>query len=336
MKVKYLMFCAAAALISCFVFPTFAFAAEPSDAHFFLRYDNTIPNDGNVADCPPNMYFPIGDTSPGYHYGDDSSDYSSVDGQVYSRAAQVEGAEAIITKGNINLYNSFGVDYATLKPFFKVIYDNIAVMPDDAVIAFSIGKAMGAEWENAYISGSVDIVWYVIKDWGHHVNVDGCLYWTKSGDSVSKDDVDWRGTPLDPIDKDNAPIIKPADPMDPGYAVDPEPDIVMPADPMGPDFDVDYEPPTNVGDDIDNSYLVDEEPTQPENETPTVENKNPQSIASENEVDTPIGDIKIIQEDASQMPQTNDDVLLIINIVITIAILSVAIIILACKNKQNQ
>lgn len=341
MKIKYLMICVAmiiALLVSCFIAPpAFAFAAEPSDAHFFVRYDSTIPDDSNVAECPPSQYFPIGEVASSYHYGDNQSDYSSVDGQVYARAVQVEGAEALITKGNINLYNTFGVDKDTLVPFFDTIYSNLVnpYEPRKTVISWSILQAMGTKWQEQYDLGNIDVVWYVIKDQGHHVNVDGCLYWTKSGETTSIGDVDDNGNPQDPYYKNN-PIIKPADPMDPGYAVDPQPDGILPTDPMDPDFSVDYESDTKIDDNVDNGYLIDDEvvetkSSQSKDEPPTIESID----KSETDIETPIGEVKIIQEDTPQMPDTNDGIRGIIESLTCIAVLSAAIGILAHKNKQN-
>lgn len=174
--------------------------ARPTyDAHFFVRYDSTVQEEDGSTHYSPNNYFPIGTVAAGYTYGTSSSDYSSVDGQVYSNTAYVEGAESIITKGNLNLYHQFEATPETIKTIFDPVYSNFAQQPSKEIISWSIGQAMGTLWQTAYDEGKIDVLWYVTKlESGHYINVDGCIYWVKSGESADKGDVDDKGNPVDP------------------------------------------------------------------------------------------------------------------------------------------
>ena len=224
MKIKYFLGCAIAAICFCLITPTFAFA-DDLDAHFFLRYDSTVQEEDGTTHYSPNNYFPIGEVADGYVYGKSKSDYTSVDGQVTARTAYVGGAETLITAGNINLYNTFGVDKTTILPFFDNVYSKISVLPSDEILASSIGKALGEEWQQAYEDGKIGIVWYVVKDYNPYINVDGCLYWLKSGESVDKGDVDENGHPVDPIEPDPVDPIEP-DPVDPIELDQPKEEVI--------------------------------------------------------------------------------------------------------------
>lgn len=195
-------------------------AARPTyDAHFFVRYDSTVQEEDGSTHYSPNNYFPIGTVAAGYTYGTSSSDYSSVDGQVYSNTAYVEGAESIITKGNLNLYHQFEATPETIKTIFDPVYSNFAQQPSKEIISWSIGQAMGTLWQTAYDEGKIDVLWYVTKlESGHYINVDGCIYWVKSGESADKGDVDDKGNPVDP-----KPTPDPEPTPDPTPAPDPEP-----------------------------------------------------------------------------------------------------------------
>lgn len=93
------------------------------DAHFFIRYDSSTQMEDGTTHYSPKHYFPVGTTASGYVYGSGGSDYTSVDGKVLTKSAYVPGAEAAITGGNVNLYDSF--DTEALHTYFKTVYDNI-------------------------------------------------------------------------------------------------------------------------------------------------------------------------------------------------------------------
>ena len=198
------------------------------DAHFFVRYDSTVQEEDGSTHYSPNNYFPIGTVAAGYTYGTSSSDYSSVDGQVYSNTAYVEGAESIITKGNLNLYHQFEATPETIKTIFDPVYSNFAQQPSKEIISWSIGQAMGTLWQTAYDEGKIDVLWYVTKlESGHYINVDGCIYWVKSGESADKGDVDDKGKPTDPTPEptpDPEPTPEPTpDPEDGNGTMDSDP-----------------------------------------------------------------------------------------------------------------
>lgn len=195
------------------------------DAHFFVRYDSTVQEEDGSTHYSPNNYFPIGTVAAGYTYGTSSSDYSSVDGQVYSNTAYVEDAESVITKGNLNLYHQFEATPETIKTIFDPVYSNLAQQPSKEIISWSIGQAMGTLWQTAYDEGKIDVLWYVTKlESGHYINVDGCIYWVKSGESADKGDVDDKGNPVDPA-PEPAPDPEPTpEPIDPAPTPEPQPE----------------------------------------------------------------------------------------------------------------
>lgn len=186
------------------------------DAHFFVRFDSSNQEETGSTHYSPTQYFPIGTTADDFVYGQGTSDYSSVDGQVYSDTAYVEGAEKIITEANINIYNKFGVTKETVKDFFSTVYDDIAQEPSREVVGKSINNALGSQWYEAYQAGRIDVLWYVVKDETSHINVDGALYWVKTGDTVDKND-----DPDNPSNPDNAPEVDPVPTPEPD--VDPTP-----------------------------------------------------------------------------------------------------------------
>lgn len=188
------------------------------DAHFFIRYDSTVQDEDGSTHYSPSNYFPVGEVADGYEYGSSRSDYTSADGKVYSNTAYVEGAESIITQGNINLYHEFEADSETIEKAFDKVYSDIAVAPSDEVISTSILNAMGAEWQTAYNEGKIKVLWYVVKlESSYWINVDGCLYWVKSGESADKGDVDDKGNPVDPVPT-----------PDPEPTPEPEPEPIVP------------------------------------------------------------------------------------------------------------
>lgn len=192
-----------------------------SDAHFFVRYDNTNQEESGDSHYSPTKYFPIGKVADGYEYGSSSSDYTSVDGQVDTDSAYVVGAEGIITQANVNLYNKFDVTRDTIKDYFSAIYGHITEEPSKEVVSQSIFAALGEDWQKAYDAGRVDVVWYVIKPYREStlINVDGCVYWVKTGDVIDKDD-----DPDNPKNPDNKEDEKPTPSPEPEPVTpDPEP-----------------------------------------------------------------------------------------------------------------
>jgi len=190
-----------------------AHPAYADDAHFFVRYDNTVQSESNNNDYLAVNYFPIGTVAKDYQYGISNTDYSSVDGQVDTNAAFVDGAEGIITQGKVNLYNKFGVTNDNIQEYFSPIYNHIVAQPDKSIISSSILIALGKDWQNAYDSGKVNIVWYVIKHYNNNINVDGVLYLVDSGDVVNKNDK----TPIEkPTDAE-----RPSEPTQPSLPEDP-------------------------------------------------------------------------------------------------------------------
>lgn len=111
--------------------------AEEEDAKFYVRYDNTIPEEDGTTHYNNAKYFPIGDIM-----NEDRADTSkdNYDGVVLTNDAYVEGAEKIIVAGDVNLYDSFDGD---LKKYFSIVYNNIKVLPTKEVIKQSIENALG-------------------------------------------------------------------------------------------------------------------------------------------------------------------------------------------------
>lgn len=210
------------------------FAAQPAyadDAHFFVRYDNTVQNESNKNDYLAVNYFPIGTVDKNYQYGVSNTDYSSVDGQVDTNAAFVDEAEGIITQGKVNLYNKFGVTKDNIKEYFNPVYTHIQSEPDKATISASILTALGKDWQSAYDSGKVNIIWYVIKHYNNNINVDGVLYLVDSGDVVNKND-------KTPIEQPTEPE-QPAEPEQPSQPEEPN----QPSQPSEPETPSEPEKP---------------------------------------------------------------------------------------------
>ena len=167
------------------------------DAHFFIRYDSSTQTEDGTTHYSPKHYFPVGTTASGYVYGSGGSDYTSVDGKVLTKSAYVPGAEAAITGGNVNLYDSF--DTEALHTYFKTVYDNILQEPSRDVIQASIEKALGAKYAAMYAKGEIDVLWYVSKDESPYVNVDGVVYYVKTGQVVDKPETDSGTVEIDGI-----------------------------------------------------------------------------------------------------------------------------------------
>lgn len=167
------------------------------DAHFFIRYDSSTQTEDGTTHYSPKHYFPVGTTASGYVYGSGGSDYTSVDGKVLTKSAYVPGAEAAITGGNVNLYDSF--DTEALHTYFKTVYDNILQEPSRDVLQASIEKALGAKYAAMYAKGEIDVLWYVSKEESSYVNVDGVVYYVKSGQVVDKPETDSSTVEIDGI-----------------------------------------------------------------------------------------------------------------------------------------
>ena len=191
----------------------------PKDAHFFVRYDNSNQEESGSSHYSPTKYFPIGTVADGYKYGSGTSDYTSPDGTVNSTAAYVSGAEGVITEAQVNLYNSFNANRDNIKTVFQVVYDDIVTSPSRDLISWSIGQALGSEWQARYDNGTIDILWYVVKDGGAgYTNVDGVLYYVKSGTVIDKDDPEPEPEPEPTPEPEPAPEPTP----------EPEPEPVIP------------------------------------------------------------------------------------------------------------
>ena len=171
------------------------------DAHFFIRYDSSTQTEDGTTQYSPKHYFPVGTTASGYVYGSGGSDYTSVDGKVLTKVAYVPGAENVITGGNVNLYDSFDTEANTeaLHTYFKTVYDNILQEPSRDVIQASIEKALGAKYAAMYAKGEIDVLWYVSKDESPYVNVDGVVYYVKTGQVVDKPETDSGTVEIDGI-----------------------------------------------------------------------------------------------------------------------------------------
>ena len=185
-------------LFAVFCFAPFSSSADDGyDAHFFIRYDSSTQTEDGTTHYSPKHYFPVGTTASGYVYGSGGSDYTSVDGKVLTKSAYVPGAEAAITGGNVNLYDSF--DTEALHTYFKTVYDNILREPSRDVIQASIEKALGAKYAAMYAKGEIDVLWYVSKAESSYVNVDGVVYYVKSGQVVDKPETDSSTVEIDGI-----------------------------------------------------------------------------------------------------------------------------------------
>ena len=162
------------------------------DAHFFIRYDSSTQTEDGTTQYSPKHYFPVGTTASDYVYGSGGSDYTSADGKVLTKVAYVPGAEKIITGGNVNLYDSFDTETNTeaLHEHFKTVYDNILQEPSGDVIQTSIEKALGTKYATLYAKGEIDVLWYVSKAESSYVNVDGVVYYVKTGQVVDKPETD--------------------------------------------------------------------------------------------------------------------------------------------------
>ena len=114
-----------------------------------------------------------------------------------TKSAYVPGAEAAITGGNVNLYDSF--DTEALHTYFKTVYDNILQEPSRDVLQASIEKALGAKYAAMYAKGEIDVLWYVSKAESSYVNVDGVVYYVKSGQVVDKPETDSSTVEIDGI-----------------------------------------------------------------------------------------------------------------------------------------
>ena len=185
-------------LFAVFCFTPFSSSADNGyDAHFFIRYDSSTQTEDGTTHYSPKHYFPVGTTASGYVYGSGGSDYTSVDGKVLTKSAYVPGAEAAITGGNVNLYDSF--DTEALHTYFKTVYDNILQEPSRDVIQASIEKALGAKYAAMYAKGEIDVLWYVSKAESSYVNVDGVVYYVKTGQVVDKPETDSSTVEIDGI-----------------------------------------------------------------------------------------------------------------------------------------
>ena len=189
-------------LFAVFCFAPFSSSADDGyDAHFFIRYDSSTQTEDGTTQYSPKHYFPVGTTAPDYVYGNSGSDYTSVDGKVLTKVANVPGAETVITGGNVNLYDSFGTEANTeaLHKYFKTVYDNILQEPSRDVIQASIEKALGAKYATLYAKGEIDVLWYVSKAESSYVNVDGVVYYVKTGQVVDKPETDSGTVEIDGI-----------------------------------------------------------------------------------------------------------------------------------------
>ena len=185
-------------MVAVFLFAPFSSSADDGyDAHFFIRYDSSTQTEDGTTHYSPKHYFPVGTTASGYVYGSGGSDYTSVDGKVLTKSAYVPGAEAAITGGNVNLYDSF--DTEALHTYFKTVYDNILQEPSRDVIQASIEKALGAKYAEMYAKGEIDVLWYVSKAESSYVNVDGVVYYVKTGQVVDKPETDSSTVEIDGI-----------------------------------------------------------------------------------------------------------------------------------------
>lgn len=206
--------------ILCLLCATPAFAA---DAHFFVRYDHSNTDETGDTHYSATQYFPIGTVADDYIYGVSNSDYSSVDGQVESSSAYVTGAESIITKAQVNLYNSFNATGETIEETFAAVYGNITEAPSSEVVSQSILAALGEEWQARYDNGTVKILWYVVKSESNYINVDGVLYYVASGSVIDKDNPEPEPEPQPEPQPSPDPEPIPTPEPEPTPAPEPEP-----------------------------------------------------------------------------------------------------------------
>lgn len=190
---------------------------QPKDAHFFIRYDHSNTDEQGDTHYSPAQYFPVGDVADNYEYGSSKSDYTSVDGTVKTDTAYVSGAENVIKEAKVNIYTSFDVNENTVKEFFSVVYDDIVTMPSREVISKSILAALGETWQSYYDCGKVDVLWYVVKRETPYINVDGALYWVKTGDMADDE------KPVDPAPDPEPEPEPPAPEPEPEPTPEPEP-----------------------------------------------------------------------------------------------------------------
>ena len=189
-------------LFAVFLFAPFSSSADDGyDAHFFIRYDSSTQTEDGTTSYSPKHYFPVGTTASDYVYGSGGSDYTSVDGKVLTKTANVPGGEKIITGGNVNLYDSFDTETNTeaLHKYFETVYNNILQEPSRDVIQTSIEKALGTKYATLYAKGEIDVLWYVSKAESSYVNVDGVVYYVKSGQVVDKPETDSGTVEIDGI-----------------------------------------------------------------------------------------------------------------------------------------
>ena len=189
-------------LFAVFLFAPFSSSADDGyDAHFFIRYDSSTQTEDGTTHYSPSHYFPVGTTASDYVYGSGGSDYTSVDGKVLTKTANVPGGEKIITGGNVNLYDSFDTETNTeaLHKYFETVYNNILQEPSRDVIQTSIEKALGTKYATLYAKGEIDVLWYVSKAESSYVNVDGVVYYVKTGQVVDKPETDRSTVEIDGI-----------------------------------------------------------------------------------------------------------------------------------------
>ena len=189
-------------LFAVFLFAPFSSSADDGyDAHFFIRYDSSTQTEDGTTHYSPSHYFPVGTTASDYVYGSGGSDYTSVDGKVLTKTANVPGGEKIITGGNVNLYDSFDTETNTeaLHKYFETVYNNILQEPSRDVIQASIEKALGAKYAAMYAKGEIDVLWYVCKAESSYVNVDGVVYYVKTGQVVDKPETDSGTVEIDGV-----------------------------------------------------------------------------------------------------------------------------------------
>ena len=189
-------------LFAVFCFAPFSSSADDGyDAHFFIRYDSSTQTEDGTTQYSPSHYFPVGTTASDYVYGSGGSDYTSVDGKVLTKTANVPGGEKIITGGNVNLYDSFDTETNTeaLHKYFETVYNNILQEPSRDVIQTSIEKALGTKYATLYAKGEIDVLWYVSKAESSYVNVDGVVYYVETGQVVDKPETDSGSVEIDGI-----------------------------------------------------------------------------------------------------------------------------------------
>lgn len=261
--------------ILCLLCATPAFAA---DAHFFVRYDHSNTDETGDTHYSATQYFPIGTVADDYIYGVSNSDYSSVDGQVESSSAYVTGAESIITKAQVNLYNSFNATGETIEETFAAVYGNITEAPSSEVVSQSILAALGEEWQARYDNGTVKVLWYVVKSESSYINVDGVLYYVASGSVIDKDNPEPEPTP--------AP--EPSPEPEPAPDPEPEPEPIPNPEPVVPTPDKESE------------KQEDPEDKEHEPEENEKEEKKEEVVIKDNE--TPLASY----QETEKLPQTKD------------------------------